>query len=265
MTVANISLVLGQSNAIGFGTYDGVTFTPYPGGWTVDGTKDRIWNAAYGWGAYAPGVNSNNYIPSPNPPGYINVAWGPEASIAAAKRAASSPVQTNIFKYALGGVGLAQNQGQRGAHPSGYSWSPHGGSLFTNFCTDLATACAQLVTAGLTPCVKEVFWIGNESDCFDWASAASIEHDLPAFIAAIRARQYCSGAKFIIARTKATLGSAAGPLPYVDIVRYNQEAATWGDASVVFVNCDDLVSGGVSAGHYDGSGLVTMGTRLAGA
>jgi hypothetical protein len=39
MTVANISLVLGQCNAIGFGTYDGVTFTAYPGG--MDGRRDE--------------------------------------------------------------------------------------------------------------------------------------------------------------------------------------------------------------------------------
>lgn len=246
MTVANVILLLGQSNAMSFAT-NGVA---YPGGWSTQslggGYAEASWTGT-SWAQYVPGSTSYGTQPY----------WGPEGAIALAKRAVTPQTCTYIYKYAVGGVGLAPN-------PGGVTWSPYvSGGVYSNFLTDLAAAMAQLVAASLTPVITECYWIGNESDCFSWAAASSLAHDLPAFIAYIWALPHASiSTKFIITRTKLTLGSgstspAPGLLPYVDIVRSAQM-----NVCSPWVNTDDLASGNVSAGHYDPSSVITLGSRL---
>lgn len=249
MTVANIILVLGQSNALSFST-SGVA---YPGGWTIaplgPGYADVMWNPFTS--AWAP------YDPAAYP------QWGPEAPIAMAKRAVTPQVCTYIVKYAVPGVGLAING-------SAADWSPYSpGKTFVDFCARLTAGCAVLTSIGITPVISECYWVGNESDCFDWSKASSVAHDLPVLANTIRANFGSPNMKFIALRTKLTLGSSPIPgaspspglLPYVDIVRSAQEATGCLPRSA-WANCDDLASGIISPGHYEPASIVTIGQRM---
>lgn len=258
-TYAYVSVLPGQSNNISLST-GGIA---YLGGFTPTslgaGYAEAIWNGST-WVQYNPGVQSS-FFGGTNPQ-----YWGIEAPIALLKRAQTPQVCSYFVKYAQGGVGLAPNQGQRGASSDGNSWSPYQtGKALDAFCTFLSSAVAPLISLGITPIIKECFWVGNESDCFEWASASSVEHDLPAFIAAIRTRFSSPNMKFIIARTKSDLGSGASPspgqLPYVDIVRAGQQAAGCG-YRCAWVNTDDFGAPTVSLGHYNPVDVVTLGQRM---
>lgn len=236
MTTAKVILVLGQSNAISFST-SGVA---YPGGWTAPsfgaGYLEIAWTGA-GWAQYVPGSTSYGAA----------AYWGPEASILLAKRAVTPLCQTYVYKYAVGGVGVEGG------------WWPYGGATFNAFVVDLTAALAGLTGAGLTVEIDECYWIGNESDCFSWSNASALAHDMPALVAAIRTRFSSPSMKFIAARTKSDLGSASGPLPYVDIVRTAQMAC---GTRTAWVNTDDFGNPTISLGHYNPVDIVTLGTRL---
>jgi hypothetical protein len=253
MSLANVILVLGQSNAMGYATSpNGGPNTPYPGGWTAQmigsAYAEAIWTGS-SWVQYIPG-SASTYPPA-------NSCWGPEASIALAKRSPSPQRTTYIFKYAVGGVGLAQN-------PSGDDWSPYSASkTFWNFYQAYQNAAAQLVSYNILPIIDECYWIGNESDCFSTTAADALARDFPMFVRTLRLRLSSPDMKFIIARTKDTLGSVSGPLPYVGTVRAAQTDVCL--PSVAWVDCDDLASGTISTGHYDPASLVTMGCRMASA
>lgn len=248
--LAKLILIIGQSNAITYSTASN-GFVPYPGGWnpTMIGTafSEAIWNS--GWEQYNPGLTSYG--------NGTNVFWGPEANISLAKRSFVPQRSTYIFKYAIGGVGLAMDPAT--------TWSPYAKNLtFDAFVQELTAACAQLIAYGIYPIIDECYWIGNESDCFDITKANSIMRDLPDLVTAIRAKFSAPRMKFIIARTKTTLGAVAGRLTYVSTIRAAQEACgalpgcAWADM-------DGLPSSDVSIGHYDPLAVPTMGDLLAAA
>lgn len=248
--IANVILVLGQSNAMSYSTAG----VPYPGGWVVN-TQEVIWKPTGGWNnVYQPGVTS--HIPLAGG----GIPWGPEAPIALAKRALHPQRATYIFKYVLGGCGLAQAPGDN-------DWSPYSMpvaglvKMFPAFVTDLLAALNQIASTGRIAMIDECYWIGNESDCLAEDKATAIMRDLPMLAAAIRAKFVRPDMKFIVARTKDTLGWVGGSLPYVSDVRAAQEAC--GNLRRnAWVNTDDLASGAHSAGHYDMTSIVTLGQRL---
>lgn len=253
MPIADVILLLGQSNAIGFSTAAGTTpFQPYPGGYPVQtfgaGWAEVIWNSSYSWVPYNAGFTSYNIG--------NGVCWGPEASLMLAKRPLVPQRQLYLFKYCVGGVGLSQSSGA-------YNWSPYSsGLLWDSFYAALGQAMSQLLAFDIQPLIDEIYFVGNESDCFSLAAAQSLTDDLPAFVRAIRLRFGSPDAKFIIVRTKLTLGSAAGPLPFVTQVQAAQMALASALPRVAWVNADDIPSGSISAGHYDPAGYVTLGTRM---
>ncbi len=258
MTAVNMLPIIGQSNGISFGT-GGIA---YPGGWTPASFgagfwAEPIWNGS-GFVQYNAGVTSSFFSGLPQ-------YWGPETTIALGMRALTPQLGTCIIKYCLGGIGLAVNQGQRGADGDGGSWSPwQSGKTLDGFYSFLGSAIADLVAAGYTVNIPACYWVGNESDCFDWASASSVAHDLPKLINAIRTRFSVPDMKFIIARTNVNGGSGAsspspGLLPYVDIVRTAQEAAGSG-YRCAWVNTDDLTFN--SDGHFNYASVPTLGTRM---
>lgn len=244
----------GQSNMYAYDTGVPVP-VPYPGGWPANAPppgaawSEVTFNRVTGqFVRYIPGVVS--YFGGPTQ------FWGVEAPIALAKR--GSGFSTYIDKYAIGGVGMAVNRGQPGADPYGNDFSPwSSGRGFDGMIASFlgfASALAPYVTVVF----DEFYGIYNESDAKDWASASSLAHDLPYFISELRRRLNAPNMKCIFARTKLTLGSVGGPLPYVDIVRAAQEGVR-SISRCDWVNTDDIASGG-TPGHYDD--IVTLGQRM---
>jgi hypothetical protein len=254
--ICDVILDLGQSNAVAFSTSPtGTGGTPFPGGWTVPtygaGNLELIWNGSGGgsWIAYNAGYSSYGVG--------SGVAWGPEAGILLGRRAMSPLRQTYVFKYCLGGVGLSQN-------PSGDDWNPYSaGKTFANFYTAVNTALGQLAApaVGLLPVIQEIHFTGCESDCFDSARAAALMRDIPAFVRALRLRLVSPDALFIMTRIKTDLGSAAGPLPYVNAVNDAIDNAAATVPLFGIAQTQDFAAPVISLGHYEPADIKTLGTR----
>lgn len=243
-SIANISLVLGQSNAMNFNTHS----TGYPGGWTAaalnGGYAETIWNVGHAaWEQYVPGTNSDPYAPTSD-------CWGPEASIGLAKRALVPQRATYFFKYCMGGTGLAKT--------TNFNWNPYSDSMaFTQFCDELQKALTNLAAFRL-PVIDECFWIGQESDTSVQADADAGMVDLPMLAHAIRSRFDAYDMKFVIARMKDGIGVDGLGGSKTAAVRASQEA-TGSLPRNAYVNTDNLTATG---GHYIVSDVVTLGTRL---
>lgn len=240
--VANLSLILGQSNAMTFSNI-GVA---YPGGWTTQslngGYAEVIWNIiTQEWEQYVPGTNSE-VVPSGSS------AWGPEASIALARRALVPQRPSYFLKYAVGGVGLA-----RDPNPSVNDWSPYSqGKAFGAAMAQLDAARASLAAYRFIA-VDACYWIGNETDS-NSSAGADMMRDLPSFVDALRVRCNAPDMKFIVARMKSGIGGA-----YTADVRAAQEYLGSLRRNA-WVDTDDLTA---TAGHYDPASVVTIGDRMA--
>jgi len=243
-SIANIILVLGQSNAMNFSTHG----TGYPGGWTAaslgSGYADVIWNVGHqAWEQYVPGTNSDPYAPTSD-------CWGPEAAIALAKRAIVPQRCTYIFKYAMGNTGLAKT--------TNFNWSPYSdGMAFTQFCDELQRALTN-ISAFRLPVIDECHWIGQESDTGNQADADAAMRDLPMLAHTIRSRFDAYDMKFIIARIKDGIGQDGLGGSKTAAIRAAQVACGSMPRNA-WVDTDDLTASG---GHYIPADVVRFGQRM---
>lgn len=163
---ADLVIVAGQSNALGYGLSGG----DLPAGVAPD-PEVRIWDGAR-FAVMEPGRNTG----SPNFP----ASCGPETGFARAWRKAHPDRPLYVVKYARGSTPLAASPGR--------DWAPASGELFQEVAAAAAAATAALRAQGLRPRVAAVVWMQGEADAADPARAAAYRANLTALLAAIRER-----------------------------------------------------------------------------
>lgn len=241
--IANVSLVLGQSNAMTFSTIG----VPYPSGWPTQslngGYAEVIWNIVnQNLEQYVAGINSE-VVP------VGSSAWGPETGIAMTKRGYSPQRSSYFIKYAVGSTGLAMN-----SNPAVNDWSPYSqGKAFGKAMDQFDLASAALMPYRNLE-VDTCYWIGNETDTQDAISAAAMVRDLPAFAEAIRDRTKSPDMKFVLSLVKNGLPNGG----WTADVRAAQ-IAVGSLRRNAYVETNDLTWTG---GHYDPSQVIILGQRL---
>jgi hypothetical protein len=163
---ADLVVVAGQSNALGYGLSGG----DLPPGVAPD-PQVRIWDGAR-FAVMAPGRNTG----SPNYP----ASWGPETGFARAWRAAHPDRTLYVVKYARGSTPLAASPGR--------DWAPASRELFEETAGAVTAARAALEHQGLEPRVAAVLWMQGEADAVDPAKAAAYRANLTDLLVAIRRR-----------------------------------------------------------------------------
>lgn len=241
--IGNIVLVVGQSNAMNYGTL-GLGF---PGGWTPDaGIQIRNnFKAAPGFETYNPGVNSNGDD--------MSATWGPEAEYARLRRIARPGETFYIVKHAVGGRGLAQ----KGSGTPDYSPYSDTTKDWEKMLTSLVAACNDLNGAGKRAVIDTVLICNGETDSVLQADANAFAYNLQMFLTSIRGRLQTPNMRAVMMRPfpNSTQG------PYLSTVR--TAIATVGVYyRNAFINTDDLTESTVSPGHLNPASVVTLGARM---
>lgn len=231
---ANVLIVAGQSNALGFR----VTPGELPADYHPD-AHVHIWTDA-GWQTMTPGVNTGTPA---NPD-----AWGPEVGEALAWAKDHPGEDLYVIKSVKGSTGLASD-------PTAQDWSPQSkGDLF-----DMTTAKIKAALAALTdPHVIAVDWVQGEQDATAAAPAGAYLANELDFFDHVRAAWAEADTPIIYSRL-----DVADGLPFQDQVRAAQDAAAGIAHNVYEVDTDGFGQQGDHL-HFTGAGQLALGDALYG-
>lgn len=243
MSIGNVIVVTGQSNALNFG--DGTGTTPFPGGWVTD-AGIQIWNGS-SFVTYVPLTNSNG--------DYGGSFWGPEAQYCLQRRQTFPSQILYIVKHALGNTGLAEKtSGVADFNP--YSSANDTAKEFPKVISSIKAATKALLNASITPVIDTILICNGETDTLIQADADVFLTNQTLFIELIR--DLTNTAKAIMMRPFPNNTNGVG----LNTVRSAIE--TIGALSNnAFVNTDDLQNTTTpNAGHLLAPSVVTLGARM---
>lgn len=230
MTTANVLIIAGQSNALGFR----VTPAELPADYHPD-AHVQIWTDA-GWATMTPGVNTGTPA---NPD-----AWGPEVAEAMKWTAAHPGEDLYIVKSVKGSTGLA-------ADPNELDWSPQSrGEMFDATAAKVHAATDALTASGHAVSFVGVDWMQGEQDAISATKAAAYLANELDFFAHVRADWAQPDTAISFGRI-----ASGDALPYEDQVRAAQDqAATMGHE----VNTDAFDQQADHL-HFTGAGEIDLG------
>jgi len=242
--IGNVVLVLGQSNAMNFGT----SGLPFPGGWTSD-AGIQIWNGfktTPGFEAYNPGINSNGDT--------SDATWGPEAEYCRQRRLARPNETIYIVKHAIGGCGLAQKSN---GTPD---YSPYSGATkeWEKMLASVIAACNYCNGAGYRVIIDTALICNGETDTLLQADANAFQYNLQMFLTSIRGRLQTPNMRAVMMRPfpNSTQGG------WLSTVRTAIQTVG-GYYRNAWINTDDLTPTVTpNDGHLVPTSVVTLGARM---
>lgn len=240
MTAANILIVAGQSNALGYNVAPAELPTAY-----APDAHVQIWNATTAaFETMQAGVNTGT---ANNP-----TAWGPEVGEAMAWASAHPGETLYIVKDTHGSTGIAADATQ-------LDWSPSSaGEMYSTATTDIAAAKAALTAAGLTPHVVGVDWMQGEQDAVDATKAAAYGVNLADLFSHIETQWGDGDGTTEISFGRIASGDA---LAYEATVRSAQDAVTVGSAIYREIDTDAFAQQADNL-HFTGAGQLSLASAF---
>lgn len=240
MTTANLLIIAGQSNALGFN----VSPSELPASYAPSAAV-QIWNATTGaFEEMQPGVNTGTVN---NP-----TAWGPEVGEAISWTAAHPGETLYIVKDGStvhGSTGLA-------ADPTQLDWSPSStGEMYSTATTDITSAKAALTAASLTPHVIGIDWMQGEQDAIDATKAAAYQTNFGAFLGQIETAWGDGDGTTPVSYGRIDVSDA---LTFQTDVRAAQDTVAVGNFTAREVNTDTFEQQSDHL-HFDGAGQLALG------
>jgi hypothetical protein len=246
----DVIIVQGQSNARG--TQDDPTV---PGGYTTD-SNVTVWNGS-AWVTYLPQTIAGMEF------GVADGAWSFEMEYSRQYRAAYPSKKLAIIKTTASGTQL---------HPTGSGavsdWSPTStGEYFDTYGTIVSNAMAALVSAGLTPTIRLLFWMQGENDANLATPAANYYTNMTALVAAWRnasgSYKVPATAQIAIGRISAVSGDASTNAALVRNAQIQVGADKVGGPAFT-IDTDGMVMSVLngSSVHYQNTSMVILGKRM---
>jgi hypothetical protein len=231
LKLANLIVVAGQSNAVGYG----LDAAEVPLDLRGPDPRIRIWNGAT-FVPMAPGTNTGT-VRYPQ-------AWGPETGFVRQWRAGHPSGDLFIVKSAKGSTALAEGPGQ--------DWAPASGELFADTSRAVRKAKAALAAAGRTPRVVAILWMQGEEDATDSTRAGAYRTNLIRALSAMRLDWGDPSSRLVVGRITAGF-------PYATTVRAAQASAAT-KAGAVLVDTDSYpLQDGI---HYAPRGQAQLGIDM---
>ena len=230
---ADLLIVAGQSNAVGFGLRP----MDAPVGLRQSHPDVQIWTGQ----RFQPLVIGAN-TGSPGRP----EAWGPEVQFAHRWRAAHPGRTLYIVKFARGSSSLAPSPG--------YDWHPRSEELFRSATDEVRAAKARLRGEGIVPRVNAILWVQGETDATNPRFSAAYKQHLSQFLEAMQSRWADRTTRIVIAQI-------AKSLPYADMVRSAQVSLAKSLPRVSAVDMDELPTQ-LDGLHLSAGGQVALGDIL---
>lgn len=239
MTIANMILSLGQSNARAAGTVS----IGFPGGWTSDANIKIWWYATQTWQTYNPGVNTD---------WTGSTGWGMEAEYARQWRIDHPTDTLYIWKQAVDGTPLYAN-----GNPSAADWSPNSSTekQFIVLIEQIKASQAALALSGLTPVVNTCLWMQGETDEQN-GHATDYYANLNQFVYLLRQTVNNPNMHFVIGRILPYWNQSGG---------FVREGQAWmgSQSKSAWVNTDSFSTlTGSSGSHFNATGIVQLGSGM---
>jgi hypothetical protein len=165
----------------------------------------------------------------------------------------SRPHAPALIKYFINGAGLGTLFNPRGTPGLGY----------TKMLESIDTALGKLDTAGHTYEVKGFYWFQGESDANNPSLAPSYETNLTELIAGVRSHLGLAELPIVIVETQLAGTALANNSASLQTVQTAQATVAGNDNKVALVDTSDLVGSMKDDFHYNASGNVTIGQRIA--
>ncbi len=227
-----VFILAGQSNMAGLGDIKALPpiYTQPPGNVKMWRQSDKVWTPL-------------------RTAGNTDGQFGPEITFAHTMAKAMPDAEIGIIKYASGGTALYND------------WAPTEGPQYKHLMDTVRTALADLDAAGTPYEITAMLWLQGESDAHE-RQADSYEKNLTDFIEHMREQFKTPGMPFVIARVWDFYGKQTGQ---ADIVRRAQVKIAEEHERVEWFDTDDCppLDHATTRGHYNGEGLILIGTRFA--
>jgi hypothetical protein len=230
--VTNLYILLGQSNAQGLGVISSA-----PSQYQGVVSNSRIWN----------GTSFANLQAGTNNEGNSATEFGPELSLCETLSARTGKI-AYLVKNAVGSTSLAVD------------WLAPSGANLTAAKTEIDAAITHLNSNGHRVRIAGIFWIQGEQDASNSTHAAAYKTNLLNLISNLRTAYAAYGSAscpFVTA-----LLNTNQTYTWVRHVVFEQRKAVADSSNLFFVRTFDL---GIASNHYNATGQVELGKRLANA
>ena len=171
--------------------------------------------------------------------------FGPEIAFGHAISKATPDEVIYLVKYAVGGTALYND------------WAPTNGPQYKGFMATAESALADLAQSKTEYTFEAMLWLQGESDAAE-NRGALYEENLTQFIAHMRSKFNAPEMPFIIARVRSFYGGKTGQ---AKLVRDAQVKIAESSDTIAWFDTDDCAL--LNQGHYNSTGLFTVGERFA--
>ena len=233
-----VYLLGGQSNMDGYAYVTGLP----PELQYAQSDVQIYWSGRPVWSGLAP----SSYTTA-----YGGERFGPEVTFGRTMADARPDATIALIKHAIGGTDLAECW-----YPGVDRTDPAQGYCYAGWITTVDAARAELDAAGIDHEIAGMIWMQGESDAYTESWANAYEVNLLTFIDRVRSDVEADEMPFAMGTIDCV------NCPYRDTVRAAQESVADSSPLISAVPTDDLPQN-FDAIHFDGSGMRTLGQRLA--
>jgi len=227
-TAANVILVAGQSNAVGWNE----TAATVPS--LLQGRSGAMIWTGRAWQYLVNGTNNGKLSSNGS-------KWGCEAEFARLW-ALERNERLFIVKHAIGGTALADY------------WAPGAGTGYVAMISYATTAKSALAAKGYTVNCIGLLWMQGESDGVSQTQANAYYANLSTFFARVRSDWGSASMPIVVGRI-----ADQAELTYRTVVRTAQAEVVAGDGHAALIDTDAYGNDGL---HYSTNGIVNMGADM---